>query len=364
LGRDPTSLTARYLRQEISVPLLRKRRPTSGRSLQLLGAQENNLKRIDITIPLQTLTCITGVSGSGKSTLVHDTLYRALERVFHGTSAKIGKFDRVVGVEHLRDVILLDQQPIGKTPRSNPVTYMDAFGPIRKLFAQTSRARLAGYRAGDFSFNVPGGRCEACEGNGSLRIEMHFMADLYVTCEHCDGTRFKPDILEVRYNGVNIHEALQMSVTQAVEFFSEAPQAQTRLALLAEVGLGYIRLGQPANTLSGGEAQRLKIAAELGKKDPRDILYILDEPTTGLHFDDVRTLVRVLNRLVDQGNTVVVVEHNLDVIKTSDLVIDLGPEGGEHGGEIVAVGTPEAIARSRRSHTGRSLREVLKRNHP
>ena len=362
LWRDPTSLTARYLRQELSVPLPHKRRPTNGHSLQLLGARENNLKGVDITIPLRTLTCITGVSGSGKSTLVHDTLYRALERVFHGTSAKIGKFDRVVGVENLRDVILLDQQPIGKTPRSNPVTYVDAFGPIRKLFAQTSRARLAGYRAGDFSFNVPGGRCEACDGNGSLRIEMHFMADLYVTCEHCGGTRFKPAILEVRYKGVNIHEALQMSVRQAVDFFAEAPQAQTRLALLAEVGLGYIRLGQPANTLSGGEAQRLKIAAELGKKDPRDILYILDEPTTGLHFDDVRTLVRVLNRLVDQGNTVVVVEHNLEVIKTSDYVIDLGPEGGERGGEIVAVGPPEAMARSRRSHTGRYLREVLKRD--
>jgi excinuclease ABC subunit A len=361
LLRDATSLTARYLRDELTIPLPRKRRPTNGRSLRLLGVRENNLKGIDISIPLRTLTCVTGVSGSGKSTLVHDTLYRALERVFHGTSAKIGRFDRIVGVGYLRDVILLDQQPIGKTPRSNPVTYVDAFGPIRKLFAQTSRARLAGYRAADFSFNLPGGRCEACEGNGYLRIEMHFMADLYVTCEHCDGTRFKPDILEVRYDGVNIHEALQMSVTQAVDFFTEAPQAQTRLALLAEVGLGYIRLGQPANTLSGGEAQRLKIAAELGKKDPRDILYILDEPTTGLHFDDVRTLVRVLNRLVDQGNTAVVVEHNIEVIKTSDYVIDLGPEGGESGGEIVAVGTPEAIARSRRSHTGRYLRQALKR---
>jgi excinuclease ABC subunit A len=361
LWRDPTSLTARYLRDELTIPMSWKRRPMNGRSLQLLGARENNLKGIDISIPLQTLTCVTGVSGSGKSTLVHDTLYRALERVFHGTSAKIGKFDRIVGVGYLRDVILLDQQPIGKTPRSNPVTYVDAFGPIRKLFAQTSRARLASYRAADFSFNLPGGRCEACEGNGYLRIEMHFMADLYVTCEHCGGTRFKPDILEVRYGGVNIHEALQMSVTQAVDFFTEAPQAQTRLALLAEVGLGYIRLGQPANTLSGGEAQRLKIAAELGKKDPRDVLYILDEPTTGLHFDDVRTLVGVLNRLIDQGNTVVVVEHNLEVIKTSDYVIDLGPEGGESGGEIVAVGTPEAIARSRRSHTGRYLRQVLKR---
>jgi excinuclease ABC subunit A len=361
LRRDPTSLTARYLRDELIIPVPRQRRSTDGRSLQLLGARENNLQGIDITIPLQTLTCITGVSGSGKSTLVHDTLYRALERVFHGTSAKIGKFDRIVGVENLRDVILLDQQPIGKTPRSNPVTYVDAFGPIRKLFAQTSRARFAGYRAGDFSFNLPGGRCEACEGNGYLRIEMHFMADLYVTCEHCGGARFKPDILEVRYGGVNIHEALQMSVTQAVDFFAEAPQAQTRLALLAEVGLGYIRLGQPANTLSGGEAQRLKIAAELGKKDPRDILYILDEPTTGLHFDDVRTLVRVLNRLVDQGNTVVVVEHNLEVIKTGDYVIDLGPGGGEGGGELVAMGPPEAIACSQRSHTGRYLRGVLKR---
>jgi excinuclease ABC subunit A len=361
LWRDASSLTARYLRDELTIPVPTRRRSTQGRSLQLFGAQENNLQGIDLTIPLQTLTCVTGVSGSGKSTLVHDTLYHALDRVFHGTSAKIGKFDRLVGVEQLRDVILLDQQPIGKTPRSNPVTYVDAFGPIRKLFAETSRARLAGYRPADFSFNVAGGRCEACEGNGFLRIEMHFMADLYVTCEQCGGTRFKPDLLEVRYRGVNIHDALQMSVTQAVDFFTEAPQARTRLGLLAEVGLGYIRLGQPANTLSGGEAQRLKIAAELGKKDPRDVLYILDEPTTGLHFDDVRTLVRVLNRLVDQGNTVVVVEHNIEVIKTSDYVIDLGPEGGEGGGEILAMGTPEAIARSRRSYTGRYLRQVLKR---
>jgi excinuclease ABC subunit A len=360
LLREETSLTARYLRGELQVSTPKRRRPTRGRALQLFGAREHNLKGIDVTIPLQTLTCITGVSGSGKSTLVHDTLYRALERVFHGTSGKIGKFDRIVGVEQLREVILLDQQPIGKTPRSNPVTYVDAFGPIRKLFAETPRARFAGYRPADFSFNVAGGRCEACEGNGFLRIEMHFMADLYVTCEQCGGTRFKPEILEVRYRGVNIHEALQMSVTQAVDFFGEAHQATTRLGLLAEVGLGYVRLGQPANTLSGGEAQRLKIAAELGKKDPRDVLYILDEPTTGLHFDDVKTLIGVLNRLVDQGNTVVVVEHNLEVIKTCDYVIDLGPEGGEGGGEIVAVGTPEKIARSRLSYTGRSLRTVLK----
>jgi excinuclease ABC subunit A len=359
LLQEATSLTARYLRAELTISPPTKRRPTHGRGLQLLGARENNLRGIDITIPLKTLTCVTGVSGSGKSTLVHDTLYRALERIFHGSSEKIGAFDRIVGVEHLRDVILLDQQPIGKTPRSNPVTYVEAFGPLRKLFAETTRARLAGYRAADFSFNVPGGRCEVCEGNGFLRIEMHFMADLFVTCEQCGGTRFKPDILEVRYRGVNMHEVLQMTVNQAVDFFTEAPQAQTRLALLAEVGLGYVRLGQPANTLSGGEAQRLKIAAELGKKDPRDVLYILDEPTTGLHFDDVRTLVRVLNRLVDQGNTAVVVEHNLEVIKASDYVLDLGPEGGERGGQVVAEGPPEAIARSRRSHTGRYMREVL-----
>jgi excinuclease ABC subunit A len=359
LRQDTESLTARYLRDELTVPVPAQRRPTNGRSLQLFGARENNLKGIDLCIPLQTLTCVTGVSGSGKSTLVHDTLYRALERIFHGTSARIGKFGHIVGVEHLHDVILLDQQPIGKTPRSNPVTYVDAFGPIRKLFAQTARARLAGYRATDFSFNVAGGRCEVCEGHGFLRLDMHFMADLFVTCEQCGGTRYKSALLEVRYRGLTIHDVLQMSVDQAVACFTEAPQAQARLALLAEVGLGYIRLGQPANTLSGGEAQRLKIAAELGKKDPRDILYILDEPTTGLHFDDVRTLIGVLNRLVAQGNTVVVVEHNLDVVKTSDYLIDLGPEGGERGGEVVAAGTPEQVARSRRSHTGRYLRQVL-----
>jgi excinuclease ABC subunit A len=360
LLREADSLTARYLRDELGVPVPARRRPTNGRCLQLLGARENNLKGIDISIPLQTLTCVTGVSGSGKSTLVHDTLYRALARIFHGTGERLGKFERIVGVEYLRDVILLDQQPIGKTPRSNPVTYVDAFGPIRRLFARTARARLAGYRAGDFSFNVPGGRCEVCEGHGFLRIEMHFMADLFVTCEHCGGTRYKPELLEVRYRGRNIHDVLQMTVSQAVDFFDEAPQAQARLALLAEVGLGYIRLGQPATTLSGGEAQRLKIAAELGKKDPRDILYILDEPTTGLHFDDVRTLIGVLNRLVEQGNTVVVVEHNLDVIKASDYLIDLGPEGGEGGGEVVAVGPPEQVARCRRSLTGRYLRRVLR----
>jgi excinuclease ABC subunit A len=363
LLQEATSLTARYLRAELTIPTPTQRRPMNGRCLRLLGARGNNLQGIDITIPLRTLTCVTGVSGSGKSTLVHDTLYRALERIFHGTHEKIGTFERIVGVDHLRDVILLDQQPIGKTPRSNPVTYVEAFGALRKLFAETTRARLAGYRAADFSFNVPGGRCEVCEGNGFLRIEMHFMADLFVTCEQCGGTRFKPDILEVRYRGVNMHEVLQMTVNQAVDFFTEAPQAQTRLALLAEVGLGYVRLGQPANTLSGGEAQRLKIAAELGKKDPRGVLYILDEPTTGLHFDDVRTLVRVLNRLVDQGNTVVVVEHHLEVIKASDYVIDLGPEGGERGGQVVAEGPPEEIARSRRSHTGRYLREVLRHAH-
>jgi excinuclease ABC subunit A len=361
LLREPTSLTARYLRDEISVPMPARRRPTDGDCLVLQGARENNLQGIDVTIPLRTLTCVTGVSGSGKSTLVHDTLYRALERIFHRSGARIGKFDRIVGVEQLRDVILLDQQPIGKSPRSNPVTYVDAFGPIRKLFAETSRARMAGYGPGHFSFNVSGGRCEVCEGSGSLKIEMHFMADLYATCEQCGGTRFKPEILEVRYRGVNVHEALQMSVNQAVDFFPEAPQAQARLALLAEVGLGYVRLGQPATTLSGGEAQRLKIAAELGKKDPHDVLYILDEPTTGLHFDDVRTLMRVLNRLVEQGNTVLVVEHNLEVIKASDYLIDLGPEGGGGGGRLVAAGTPEEVARSRQSYTGRYLREVLHR---
>jgi excinuclease ABC subunit A len=359
LQREAASLTARYLRGELSLPMPPRRRALDGPRLQLFGARENNLKGIDIAIPLQTLTCVTGVSGSGKSTLVHDTLYRALARIFHGSGERIGKFERLVGVEHLRDVILLDQQPIGKTPRSNPVTYVEAFGPIRQLFARTPRARLAGYRPADFSFNVPGGRCQVCEGNGFLKIEMHFMADLFVTCEQCGGTRYRPELLEVRYRGVNIHEVLQLTVSQAVEFFDEAPQAQARLALLAEVGLGYLRLGQPANTLSGGEAQRLKIAAELGQKDPRDILYILDEPTTGLHFEDVRTLIGVLNRLVDRGNTVLVVEHHLDVIKASDYVIDLGPEGGEAGGWVVAMGTPEQVARSRRSHTGRHLRRVL-----
>jgi excinuclease ABC subunit A len=354
LVSHPWSLTARYLRGEKQVGTPRKPRAPEG-YLCLYGAAENNLKEIDVRIPLGTFTCVTGVSGSGKSTLIHDTLYYALDRIFHGSTHKIGKFEKISGFESLRDVILLDQKPIGKSPRSNPVTYIKAFDPIRQLFANTAIARVRGYTAGHFSFNVSGGRCEACKGDGYHKIEMHFMADIYVRCDQCHGTRFKRELLEVKYRGVDIHQVLQMTVEEAKAFFSHVPLAVQKLNLLVEVGLGYLRLGQPAPTLSGGEAQRLKIAAELSKKNPYAILYILDEPTTGLHFDDVHKLLMVLNRLVDQGNTVVVIEHNLDVIQAADHIIDLGPEGGDAGGYIVAEGSPQKIMQSPTSYTGQYL---------
>ncbi|RMF92588.1 MAG: excinuclease ABC subunit A, partial [Nitrospinota bacterium] len=359
LLEHPTSLTAQYLRGEKQVAPPRKPRLPNGHMLCLYGATENNLKGIDLRIPLGTLTCITGVSGSGKSTLIHDTLYNALDRIFHGSTSRMGKFQKISGFEHIRDVVLLDQKPIGKSPRSNPVTYIKAFDPIRQLFARTAKARVRGYTPSHFSFNVPGGRCEHCKGDGYLKIEMHFMADIYVRCDQCNGTRYKRELLEVTYRGFNIHQVLQMTVAEAATLFSHLPQAAQKLALLQEVGLGYLRLGQPATTLSGGEAQRLKIAAELSKKNPQGSLYILDEPTTGLHFDDVNKLLLVLHRLVDQGNTVVVIEHNLDLIRAADYIIDLGPEGGEKGGYIVAEGPPQEIIHAPKSYTGQFLRRYL-----
>ncbi len=357
--KDPRSLTARYLsgRDGIGLPIVR--REGSGRHLTLVGAREHNLKGFTVRIPLHTFTCITGVSGSGKSTLVHDTLYRALARTFKVEWEAPGVHDALTGIEYLKGAKLIDQEPIGRTPRSNPVTYIKGFDEIRKLYAGLPRAKTLGLTPGHFSFNVPGGRCDSCEGEGFQKLEMYFFEDVYVTCEACGGRRYRPDVLRVTYRGRDVSQVLQMTVDEAVEHFAAHPTLIRRLKVLQDVGLGYLRLGQPATTLSGGEAQRLKIAAELGTRVVTDVLYILDEPTTGLHLDDVKKLLIVLNRLVDAGNTVLVVEHHLDVIKTADWVIDLGPEGGDAGGEIVAEGTPEQVALVDASYTGKALRELL-----
>lgn len=356
------SLTAGHLKGKLTIPLPTTRRETNGRYLSIKGAKENNLKGINVRIPLNTFTCVTGVSGAGKSTLIHDTLYRALDRIYHPSGERTGMFDVITGFGWLRDVALLDQQPIGRTPRSNPITYIKSYDAVRKLFSETPGARRQGYEPRHFSFNVAGGRCPECNGNGHQKIEMHFMADIFVRCEECQGSRFKQEVLEIKYKGLNIKQVLDLTVDQALEFFTGPNQLMEKLALFQEVGLGYLRLGQPATTLSGGEAQRLKIAAELSSKKSKGVLYILDEPTTGLHFEDVKKLLAVLNSLVDRGNTVLVVEHNLDVIKTADYILDLGPEGGEQGGYLVAEGTPEHLAQVEASHTGRFLKELLNQN--
>jgi excinuclease ABC subunit A len=359
-ARDTRSLTAAYLngREDIPLPLSRRE---GRRALVIRGAREHNLKNLTVRIPLHTLTCVTGVSGSGKSTLVHDTLYRALARHFKVELVRPGEHGEIRGMEFLKGVHLIDQEPIGRTPRSNPVTYVKAFDEIRKLFAGLPRAKALGLTAGAFSFNVPGGRCEACQGDGLQKLEMYFFEDVYVTCQECEGRRYRPDVLQVTYKNRNISKVLRHTVDEAVEIFAGYPVLARRLKVLQDVGLGYLRLGQPANTLSGGEAQRLKIAAELSSRPASDMLYILDEPTTGLHLEDVKRLLGVLNRLVDAGNTVLVVEHHLDVVKTADWVIDLGPEGGAAGGEIVAEGTPEQVAQTDGSYTGKFLRELLPR---
>jgi len=327
--------------------------------IKLRGATEHNLKDVDIAIPLNTLTCVTGVSGSGKSTLVHDVLYAAIKRAKGDWDRRVGNFRGLEGLEYISDVVLVDQTPIGRTPRSNPVTYLKAFDPIRELFALTRDAKTRGLTASHFSFNVPGGRCEACQGEGEVRVEMQFLADVFVPCDQCDGMRFKPSVLDVKYRGKNIHQVLAMTVREAIAFFSTSPKVLRRLQVLDEIGLGYLRLGQPATTLSGGEAQRIKIAAHLASFGGERLLYILDEPTTGLHFDDIAKLLTAFKKLVEAGHTLVVIEHNLDVIKTADYVIDLGPEGGDGGGEVIAVGTPEQVAQVEESHTGRALRQVL-----
>ena len=353
------TLTARYLNNLELIPAPESRRKSKGEMLTIKGASGNNLKHIDINIPLRTLTCVTGVSGSGKSTIVKDTIYNALARFFKVAFKTPQPFEDIAGLKYLKGVKIIDQNPIGKSPRSNPVTYIKAFDPIRKLFAEQPQSGMFGYTPGHFSFNTEGGRCEVCKGAGYQRLEMYFFEDMYVKCEECRGKRYKPEILNIVYNGKNIHEVLDLTVDEAIGFFRHLTSLSNKLKLMASVGLGYLRLGQPATTLSGGEAQRLKICAELGAANRRDYLYILDEPTVGLHPDDIKKLLRVLNNLVDAGNTVLLVEHNLDVIKNADWIIDIGPEGGDDGGYIVAEGTPEDIAGYKKSCTGMYLKECL-----
>ncbi len=356
---NPDSLTGKYLSGELEIPTPRRRRPLGNRWLTVRGARENNLRDLTVGFPLGAMVCVTGVSGSGKSTLVLDTLHRALAQKLMGSRERAGAHKSIDGVEHLDKVIHVDQSPIGRTPRSNPATYTGLFTHIRELFTQLPEARMRGYGPGRFSFNVKGGRCEACQGDGIIRIEMHFLPDVYVTCEVCGGKRYNRDTLEIQYKGRNIAEILNMTVLDAIDFMGSVPPIRQKLETLRDVGLDYIHLGQSATTLSGGEAQRIKLARELARRATGRTLYILDEPTTGLHFDDIRKLLAVLGRLADGGNTIIVIEHNLDVIKTADYVIDLGPEGGDRGGQIVACGSPEEIAAAAGSHTGHFLRQAL-----
>ena len=358
---EPTSLTAKYLRGELAIPIpaTRRKRLPQTQALRLYGATAHNLQQIDVEIPLNMLTCVTGVSGSGKSTLVHDVLYTAIKRSKGEWDKPVGAHDGLEGFELVSNVVLVDQAPIGRTPRSNPVTYLKAFDPIRVLFASTKEARARGLTASAFSFNVPGGRCDACDGEGEVRVEMQFLADVFVPCEHCDGMRFKPQVLEVEYRGRNINQVLKMTVREALSFFSASPKVVRRLQVLDEIGLSYLQLGQPATTLSGGEAQRIKIASHLASRGGDRTLYILDEPTTGLHFDDIAKLLAAFRRLLEAGHTLLVIEHNLDVIKTADWIIDLGPEGGDDGGQVVVTGPPETVAANPDSHTGRYLQHVL-----
>jgi len=357
--KHPTSITAQYLRGERQIPIPKKRRSIGRRWLEIKGARARNLKNIDVRIPLGTFVCLTGVSGSGKSTLVEEIIYPALQRAIHGKKIKSEYYDEIKGTEYIDKVIVIDQSPIGRTPRSNPATYTNLFTEIRELFAQLPEAKMRGYKLGRFSFNVKGGRCEACKGEGMVKVEMHFLPDIYIPCEVCKGKRYNSETLEITYKGKNIADVLDMSVEEALEFFENFPSIRRKLETLYDVGLGYIKLGQPATTLSGGEAQRIKLAAELSRRSTGKTFYILDEPTTGLHFADVEKLLNLLHRLVDQGNTVLVIEHNLDVIKTADYIIDLGPEGGDRGGEIIAEGTPEEVAMNGRSYTGKFLRKIL-----
>ena len=355
------SLTGAYLtgRESIPLPAARRKR-VRGREVTVKGASEHNLRDVDVAFPLGCFIAVTGVSGSGKSTLVNDILYSALAKELHGARTVPGRHVRVTGMQHLDKVVHVDQGPIGRTPRSNPATYTGVFDHVRRLFAMTTEAKVRGYQPGRFSFNVKGGRCEACAGDGTIKIEMQFLPDVYVPCEVCHGARYNTDTLQVHYKGKTIADVLQMPIEEAAEFFEPVPAIHRHLKTLVDVGLGYVRLGQPAPTLSGGEAQRVKLASELQRRSTGRTIYVLDEPTTGLHFDDIRKLLGVLGRLVDGGNTVIVIEHNLDVIKTADWVIDLGPEGGSRGGSVIATGTPEQVAMAEDSYTGQFLKKLLK----
>ena len=355
----PESITGQYLSGKKKILVPKKRRKSNGKSIEVLGAEENNLKNINVKFPLGVFTCITGVSGSGKSTLINEVLYKTIAKELNGSNEKPGKCKEIKGLQNIDKVINIDQSPIGRTPRSNPATYTGVFDHIRDIFATTNEAKLRGYQKGRFSFNVKGGRCEACSGDGILKIEMHFLPDIYVPCEVCKGKRYNRETLEVKYKGKTIADVLDMTVEEALTFFENVPRIKQKIQTLYDVGLGYIKLGQPSTTLSGGEAQRVKLATELSKKATGKTLYILDEPTTGLHIADVHKLVDILQRLVDTGNTIIVIEHNLDLIKTADYIIDLGPEGGDKGGQIIAVGSPEQIVRNEQSYTGKFLKKYL-----
>jgi excinuclease ABC subunit A len=359
---DGNSLTGQYLARKLMIPVPGRRRQ-SRHAITLKGCRENNLKNIDVEIPVGVFTVVTGVSGSGKSTLIYEILYRAMQRALHHSREPVGSHDTLSFGKEIDKVIVIDQSPIGRTPRSNPATYTKVFDEIRHVFAATKEAKVRGYKPGRFSFNVRGGRCEACQGDGLIRIEMNFLPDVFVECEECKGKRYNRETLEVKYRGKSIAEVLDMSVEEAKALFTHIPAIQSKLETLSRVGLDYIRLGQSSTTLSGGEAQRIKLTRELAKRATGKTLYLLDEPTTGLHFHDVRKLIQVLDDLVARGNTVVVIEHNLDVIKSADHIIDLGPEGGDRGGRIVATGTPEAVSRVKKSSTGQFLKRVLANGH-
>ena len=355
------SITGQYLSGKKQIRVPEKRRKSNGRAIEVKGATEHNLKNINVKFPLGQFVCVTGVSGSGKSTLVNEILYKTIARELNGSNEKPGKCKEIKGIDNIDKIINIDQSPIGRTPRSNPATYTGVFDFIRDIFAGTNEAKMRGYDKGRFSFNVAGGRCEACNGDGVLKIEMHFLPDIYVPCEICKGQRYNRETLEVKYKDKTISDVLNMTVEEALEFFKNIPKIKNKIQTLYDVGLGYIKLGQPSTTLSGGEAQRIKLATELSKKATGKTLYILDEPTTGLHIADVHKLVDILQRLVDTGNSIIVIEHNLDLIKTADYIIDLGPEGGDKGGQIISVGTPEQVARNEYSYTGKFLKKYLEK---
>ena len=354
------SITGQYLSGKKKIEIPKKRRKSNGKCIEIKGAKENNLKNIDVKFPLGVFTCITGVSGSGKSTLINEILYKTIAQKINRSTEKPGKCNEVKGIENIDKIINIDQSPIGRTPRSNPATYTGVFDDIRDIFATTNEAKLRGYNKGRFSFNVAGGRCESCQGDGVHKIEMHFLPDVYVPCEVCKGKRYNYETLEIKFKGKNIADVLDMTVEEALSFFDKVPKIKNKIQTLYDVGLGYIKLGQSSTTLSGGEAQRVKLATELSKRATGKTLYILDEPTTGLHIADVHKLVDIIQRLVDTGNTAIVIEHNLDLIKTADHIIDLGPEGGDGGGEIVAQGTPEEVMKNKDSYTGVYLKKIIK----